>query len=46
MIISVIIAAIAGIAAGFGGMTVVTKQKLSVATNKADKEREQAKKRS
>lgn len=44
MIISVIIAAIAGIAAGFGGMTVVTKQKLSVATNKADKEREQAKK--
>jgi len=44
MIIPVIIAAIAGVLTGFGGMTVVAKQKMSDATSKAEKEREQAKK--
>ena len=44
MIISVLIAVIAGIAAGFGGATVVSKQKLSVAAGEAEKERQAAKK--
>jgi ribonuclease Y len=44
MIISVLIAVIAGIAAGFGGATVVSKQKLGVAAGEAEKERQAAKK--
>ena len=44
MIISVLIAVIAGIVAGFGGATVVSKQKLGVAAGEAEKERQAAKK--
>jgi ribonuclease Y len=44
MIISVLIAVIAGIAAGFGGATVVSKQKLGIAAGEAEKERQAAKK--
>ena len=44
MIISVLIAVIAGIVAGFGGATVVSKQKLGIAAGEAEKERQAAKK--
>lgn len=43
MIITVIIAAIAGIAAGYGGMAVVTKQKMGAAASRAEKDRQEAK---
>lgn len=46
MILFVVISAIVGIAAGFGGATVVTKQKLGSAAEKADKELAKAKKES
>lgn len=44
MEILVVIAALVGIGAGFGGSTVVTKRKLGSAAEKADKELEKAKK--
>lgn len=44
MEIFVVIAALAGIGAGFGGATVVTKKKLGSAADKATKELEKAKK--
>lgn len=44
MIIFVVVAAIVGIAAGFGGANVTMKKKLGSAADKAEKELEQAKK--
>ncbi len=44
MVLFIIIAAIAGITAGFGGATVVTKKKLGSAAETAEKERAKAKK--
>lgn len=46
MIIFVVLAAIAGIAAGFGGATVSTKKKISSAAKNAQKELDKAKKES
>ena len=44
MIIFVVIAAIAGVAAGFGGASQITKQKIGAAADNAKKELEKAKK--
>lgn len=44
MIVFIILAAISGVAAGFGGATVVTKRKIGDAAVKAEKELEKAKK--